>query len=195
VTKARLDQIARPVLWLRSATWLMATVVVIALAAAVRAVLLELPAGIENAFVALQVLESGIQDVVFIGLALAFLITAENRLRRRRALSFIRELRAIAHIVDMHQLTKDPEQIGSSQPDTASSPARAMSQEQLGRYLDYCTELLSVVSKLSALYVQDMNDPVVLEAVSEVETLSGGLSSKIWQKITLLDRTRAPDTA
>jgi hypothetical protein len=35
----------------------------------------------------------------------------------------------------------------------------------------------------------------VLEAVSEVETLSGGLSSKIWQKITLLDRTRAPDTA
>jgi hypothetical protein len=68
-----------------------------------------------------------------------------------------------------------------------------MSHEQLGRYLDYCAELLSVVSKLSALYVQDMNDPVVLEAVSEVETLSGGLSSKIWQKITLLERTRAPD--
>jgi hypothetical protein len=38
--------------------------------------------------------------------------------------------------------------------------------------------------------VQNFNDPVVLDTVSEVETLASGLSSKIWQKITLLDSTR-----
>jgi hypothetical protein len=66
-----------------------------------------------------------------------------------------------------------------------------MKREQLGRYLDYCSELLSLTSKLAALYVQYRNDPIVLEAVSEVEQLSGDLSNKIWQKITLLDATRS----
>jgi hypothetical protein len=141
----------------------------------------------------LQGVEALVNDIVFIGIGIWFVMTIETRLKRKRALRAIHELRSFAHIVDMHQLTKDPERLAPSQSDTASSPARTMSHEQLGRYLDYCTELLSVVSKLSALYVQDMNDPVVLEAVSEVETLSGGMSSKIWQKITLLDRTRAAD--
>ena len=34
------------------------------------------------------------------------------------------------------------------------------------------------------------HDPVTLAAVNDVETLTTGLSSKIWQKITLLDQTR-----
>jgi hypothetical protein len=187
VTKARLDDIARPIPWLRSATWLMATVVVIAVAAAVRAVLLELPAGVENAFVALQVLESGIQDVVFIGIALAFLITAENRLRRRRALTFIRELRAIAHIVDMHQLTKDPDKLLKPARDTEHSPRRNYTTQELGRYLDYCSELLSLTSKLAALYAERFSDEVILQAVDEVETLTNGLSRKVWQKIMILE--------
>jgi hypothetical protein len=140
-----------------------------------------------------QGVEALVNDIVFIGIGIWFVMTIETRLKRKRALRAIHELRSFAHVVDMHQLTKDPERLASTEPDTASSPVRKMSHEQLGRYLDYCAELLSVVSKLSALYVQDMNDPVVLEAVSEVETLSGGLSSKIWQKITLLERTRAPD--
>ncbi len=38
-----------------------------------------------------------------------------------------------------------------------------------------------------ALYVQDSQDPVVLDAVNDVETLTTGLSSKIWQKIMILD--------
>jgi len=38
-----------------------------------------------------------------------------------------------------------------------------------------------------ALYVQDSPDPVVLDAVNDVETLTTGLSSKIWQKIMILD--------
>lgn len=56
----------------------------------------------------------------------------------------------------------------------------------LGRYLDYCSELLSLVGKAAALCAQESTDQVVLDTVSEVETLTLGLSRKIWQKISLL---------
>lgn len=139
----------------------------------------------------LQGVEALVNDVVFLGIAVWFIMTIETRIKRRRALRAMHELRSISHVIDMHQLTKDPERTLSQQADTKSSPVRELSVEQLGRYLDYCSELLSVISKLAALYVQNMNDPIILEAVAEVETLSGGLSSKIWQKITLLDRLRS----
>ena len=135
--------------------------------------------------------EALVQEIVFLGIATWFVLGLESRFKRRRALKAIHGLRSIAHIVDMHQLTKDPERMLAGRSDTASSPVRDMTREQLGRYLDYCSELLSVTSKLAALYVQDFNDPVVLDAVSEVETLCGGLSAKIWQKITLLDQRMA----
>ena len=108
-------------------------------------------------------MESLVQEAVFVGIAIWFFLSLESRLKRRRALRAVHELRSIAHIVDMHQLTKDPERLSSSEPDTASSPVRELSREQLGRYLDYCSELLSVTSKLAALYVQYSNDPVVLD--------------------------------
>jgi len=139
-----------------------------------------------------QGIEALVNDIVFAGVAIWFMFTLESRIKRKRALAAIHELRSIAHIVDMHQLTKDPDRQMSREPDTASSPVRDMTREQLGRYLDYCSELLSVAAKLTALYVQDFADPVVLEAVSEVETLTTGLSGKIWQKITLLDPDRLP---
>lgn len=191
-TKQRLDEVERPILWLRSGTWLMALLVGVGAIAAVRAVLLEIPQGFDNAFEALQVLEAGIQDVVFVGIAFAFLVTAENRLRARRALGYIRELRAIAHIVDMHQLTKDPDKLLHPTIDTESSPARTLTLTELGRYLDYCSELLSLTSKLAALYAERFSDALVLQAVDEVEALTTGLSRKIWQKIMILDAATGP---
>ena len=138
-----------------------------------------------------QALDSAISDLVFLGATVFFLVTLENRLKRRKALATLHQLRSVAHIVDMHQLTKDPERLGSPEPDTASSPPRALTAPALGRYLDYCSELLSLVSKIAALHVQHFNDPVALATVNEIETLTTGLSGKIWQKITLLDRDRA----
>jgi hypothetical protein len=44
-----------------------------------------------------------------------------------------------------------------------------------------------VASTLAALHVQYLNDPVVLDSVNDIETLAGGLSYEIWQKITTLD--------
>jgi hypothetical protein len=87
----------------------------------------------------------------------------------------------------MHQLTKDPEHVISPERTTASSPQRTLTRFELVRYLDYCSELLSLSSKLAALHVQYVNDPVVLDAVNDIEVLASDLSNKIWQKIMILD--------
>ncbi|HVV98937.1 MAG TPA: hypothetical protein VHB77_01285, partial [Planctomycetaceae bacterium] len=82
---------------------------------------------------------------------------------------------------------KDPDRILRG-PSTPSSPQRTMTPFLLCRYLDYCTELLSVTSKIAALYVQDFPDSDTLAAVDQVESLTSGLSRKIWQKIVILDQ-------
>jgi hypothetical protein len=138
-----------------------------------------------------QAIEAAVNDLVFLGVGVFFLFSVETRSKRRRALKALHELRSIAHVVDMHQLTKDPERISSTQPDTTSSPPRVMSQEQLGRYLDYCSEMLSLTSKVSALYIQSFDDAVVLAAVNEVENLTTSLSRKIWQKISIVEQQAA----
>ncbi|MFM7924284.1 MAG: hypothetical protein ACKPJJ_29030, partial [Planctomycetaceae bacterium] len=61
------------------------------------------------------------------------------------------------------------------------------------RYLDYCSELLSLVGKLAALYAQSTSDPVVLQSVNDIEQLTNGLSRKIWQKIMMLDDDVSPN--
>jgi len=52
--------------------------------------------------------------------------------------------------------------------------------------------MLSIVSKIAALYVQDLRDPLTLGAVDEVESRTAGLSRKVWQKIAILDRVSVP---
>ena len=60
------------------------------------------------------------------------------------------------------------------------------------KYLDHCSDLLALISKISALYIQNFDDPVTLAAVNEIENLTNGLSRKIWQKIMIFDRILAP---
>lgn len=62
----------------------------------------------------------------------------------------------------------------------------AMTGEDLARYFDYCSELLSLPSKPAALHAQCFDDPVIVAAVNDVESLVGDLSSKIWQKTAIL---------
>jgi hypothetical protein len=44
-----------------------------------------------------------------------------------------------------------------------------------------------VLSKFAALYAQNFPDPVVLEAVNDIEELTSLLENKIWQKIIVLN--------
>jgi hypothetical protein len=142
----------------------------------------------------LQGYDAAINEVVLTGIAIFFLFNLEARIKRAKALKAIHVLRSMAHIIDMHQLTKDPERIAhpESGTDTASSPKRQLTPFELTRYLDYCTEALAVISKVAAVYVQHFNDPVTLSAVNDVEELTNGLSRKIWQKIMILDRIISP---
>jgi hypothetical protein len=48
--------------------------------------------------------------------------------------------------------------------------------------------MLSLLSKLAALHAQKENDGLILEAVNDVEELANALSSKIWQKLSMLDK-------
>jgi hypothetical protein len=129
----------------------------------------------------LQSLEAAVNLLILFGGALWFLMTLEERLKRRRALDALHTLRSLAHVIDMHQLTKDPVALVQER-----APPRAMTKFQLTRYLDYCAEMLALIGKLAALYAERMRDPVVIEAVTEIENLTTGLARKIWQKISLI---------
>ena len=78
----------------------------------------------------------------------------------------------------------------SFQP-TAHSPVRITNRQDLARYLDYCSEMLSITGKLAALFAQSVNDEVVVSAVNDVEDLGSNLSRKIWQKITMIENSAA----
>ena len=142
-----------------------------------------------------QFIEAGTNEIVLIGAAAFFLITVEQRYKRRRALTALHELRSLAHIVDMHQLTKDPDRLrrGVQGGDTDSSPERPMTSFELSRYLDYCSETLAVIGKVAAVYAQSFEDEAALTAVDEIEDLTTGLSRKIWQKLSILDANRRSD--
>lgn len=133
-----------------------------------------------------QAMETGINDIIFVGAGIFFLVSLEGRIKRRRILKALHELRSLAHVIDMHQLTKDPQRAAGVLIATPSSPRSELSPDQLIRYLDYCSEMLSLVGKLAALYLQRSDDAVVLSTVDEIEGLTTGLSRKIWQKLMII---------
>lgn len=183
--------IGQPVVWLRLVTWLVVAAI-IALTVGPLAWALFSPAAesIESIGLSemIQLMEAGINDVLLIGAAIFFLLTTERRYKRKRALEALHEIRSIAHVIDMHQLTKDPHRILNiaHYRNTSLSPKMEMSRFELHRYLDYCSEMLALLGKIAAVYVQEFDDGVALASAAEIETLTTGLSSKIWQKIGIL---------
>jgi hypothetical protein len=139
-----------------------------------------------------QTAEAALASLVFVGAAVFFLLSLETRIKRQRTVRALDELRALAHVVDMHQLTKDPERAGQAGGDTPSSPERDLTPWELGRYLDYCAECMALISKVAALYAQVSSDSLVGDAVDDIEDLTNGLARKIWQKIMLLHNLYAP---
>ena len=181
--------IARPLLPLRVGIGLLAALIALIVLLALTS--LKISKMWESFADFVQAVDAGINDLVFVGIAIFFLATLEARIKRRRALKALHELRSLAHIIDMHQLTKDPHVITNSGQGTKSSPKRTMTDFELSRYLDYCSEMLSLIGKVAALYVQRFDDPVALSAVDQIEDLTTGLSRKIWQKIMIIERGRA----
>jgi len=133
-----------------------------------------------------QILEPAMNLAVLMGIGVLTLGRMEERWKRSKALDYLHALRSIAHVVDMHQLTKDPYR--SLLPATASSPEDIVNGALLERYLDYCSEMLSLTAKLAALFAQSCRDVEVAAGASDVEQLTTALSRKIWQKIMAFSR-------
>lgn len=181
---ARSHEISKPHLPLRAAVWALS----IALLAGVAYTFLRIreAPGYSSVADLLQGADAAANIVLLCGAGVLSLSKLEDNLRRRKALALVHELKSLAHVVDMHQLTKDPEAVSGEASRTESSPKRVMNRFELGRYLDYSSEMLSLLGKIAAIYGRRLQDPVVLEAIDGAEDLATGLSRKIWQKIAIL---------
>ena len=182
-TNARADKIARrniPLLALIAGLLALAGGTVVWLA--FKAINLEASTELTNV---MQGVDAGVSLLIVLGGAAFYLSSLESRWRRRAVLKALHEFRSIAHVIDMHQLTKDPSALGG--PRTSSSPEREMTRFELVRYLSYCSEMLSLASKSAAVYAEKIDDPAVVDAVGDIERLTTNLSQKIWQKITLVE--------
>ncbi len=135
----------------------------------------------------LQISEATMNGLVLLGAAAWFFVSFETRFKRGRVLRALQELRTLAHLIDVHQLTKDPDVLAGEALRTASSPKHDLTPFELGRYLDYCTEMLSLTGKIAALYADGFDDTGALDAVTDLEGLTNALQHKIWQKIVLLE--------
>ena len=178
------SKIAKAHLPLRTAVWVLAALLLIGVGYVFLRVR-EAP-GYSSLADLLQGVDAAVNIVLLLGAGILSFSKLEQNLRRKKGLALVHDLKALAHVVDMHQLTKDPESISGEASRTESSPKRTMTRFELGRYLDYSSELLSVIGKIAAIYGRRLQDPVVLEAIDGAEDLATGLSTKIWQKIAIL---------
>jgi hypothetical protein len=179
------DRLRRTTLAARVAAVVIALATLVALVLGIRSAVVD---GLARTADWVPLVESIVNDLVFAGIALAFLWAIPERLERRTLLQLLHRLRSFAHIIDMHQLSKDPEQVSPTYVPTSESVLHGLDADQLHHYLGYCSEMLSLTAKTAALCAEGSADSVVLDTVSTIETLTTELSNKIWQKISLLPR-------
>ena len=192
-TQGNAEAIAAP-------NWPLRLVVYVAVAAGLSAFgylawTLDVHVGQTEVFGFFEGIDAAMHITVVVGAAFLFATTADERIKRRRALRELHVFRSIAHVIDMHQLTKDPGSLLGDDRPPGAEPRQAMTPAELTRYLDYCSEMLSLTSKLAALYAQVLPDAVVIDAVNEIENLAGNLSRKVWQKISIIESLAAPAPA
>jgi hypothetical protein len=162
---AKAEKIRQPIWALRLGIW---TVVALLVAGAVHGIVTHEIAD------TLKFLDTTKGAAVYLSVFGAIFIGLEIRWKRHRALKAVAEIRALAHIVDMHQLAKDP-------------PIEQFRQDgrqvKVMEYLHACTALLALLSKVAQFYVENFPDPVATNAVNDFEMITTGLSNKIWMKI------------
>jgi hypothetical protein len=183
-SKSKIEWIAKPNLTIRILTYF---VIIIGIAGLIYS-LSFIDLKIQNKTLGniISISEALFNDLILIGAAIFFLVTIETRVKKTRASKLLNELRVLAHVIDMHQLTKDPAMLYEINKSTEHSPVRKLSKFELQRYLDYCSEVLSLIGKVAALYAQSLPIDVVVRAVNEIEVLTNSFSRKIWQKLVIL---------
>jgi hypothetical protein len=172
-------QIVKPIWWLRFSIGGFLLLVLLAFVLTISS--LNITVGKLELGDLVGLLEATTNEIVLLAAGIFSLSTIETRVKRARVVDALNRLRAVAHIVDMKQLSKDPD-----------DPKSELDDLQLGRYLDYCSEMLALISKIGFLYIAQFDDPDANQSVNELETLTTGLSRKIWQKIAILNARKQP---
>ncbi len=184
--EAKIDYISKPNRWIQAAVLLVVLTFVATLVYTISVIEWEFSK--PSLSEVIQITEALINDIILVGAALFFIFTIENRIKRDKAMKELHKLRSLAHIIDMHQLTKDPSIVHSDYTKTKHSPDRTMSAFELQRYLDYCAEMFSLIGKLAALFPEKLPEPAIISAANNIESLCTGLSQKVWQKMDFLRR-------
>ncbi len=94
----------QPIVLLRAITGVLIVVFIVIAAWTLRTI--DLPDQTPRLVELVQLIEAAINDVILFSAGIFFLVSAETRIKRRRALNSLHRLRAFAHIIDMHQLLK-----------------------------------------------------------------------------------------
>jgi hypothetical protein len=124
----------------------------------------------------IQSTDAGFNLLILLAGALWFFVTLEARIKRRRALISINELREFAHVIDLTQLYYTPDLY-------RSDPAASRSSASLDyAYLLFCTQMLAVISNLAPLYTRGAAGDSILRAVFEVEMLANAITAKLLSK-------------
>ncbi len=138
----------------------------------------------------MQATDAGFNVLLLMAGGVAFLISTENRVKRTRALRSLNQLRSLAHVIDMHQLSKDPGMghLALDEPRPLRRRPRVVRTDtDLWFYLSFCSDLLAVLGKLAAWYADFMTDRSVLQTVNGIENLCSDTSRKVWQKMNFIE--------
>ena len=98
----------------------------------------------------------------------------------------VRVPRGAELIVLLGAANQDPERFAAAFRPTAETVEVGLSPMEMANYLDYCSELLSLVAKTAAVYAERSTDGAVLATISDIENLTNGMARKIWQKLGLV---------
>lgn len=120
--------------------------------------------------------DAGFNILVILAGALWFFITLETRLKRKKALESIQELREFMHVVDATQLHYTP---AMYQHDDASS---GHGRQFDHTYLLYCSQMLGIIGNLAALYTRGAAGDSIMRAAADVESFATALTGKLYNK-------------
>jgi hypothetical protein len=107
------DRLRRTTLITRATGVVVVIGAVAALGISLRSVVTE---GLPNTAEWVPLVESIVNDLVFAAIAVVFLWFIPERLERRTLLRLLHRLRSLTHVIDMHQLSKDPNRSARTTP-------------------------------------------------------------------------------
>lgn len=101
----RAEWLSRPNYWLRVSDGLLSAVLLVIILVMVRVLRVSPP--VDRARELFQALDAALNTLILLPGAAYFLRSIETRFKHARALAQIHEQRALAHVLDRHQLTQD----------------------------------------------------------------------------------------